>query len=92
MTEASERARELLAAECAPGDALDIREGRSTLINSDRALRAIDAALASERAAVVAWLREQPSLVPVSPDHVRANSPQRLAIAIEAGAHVGEGA
>ena len=44
----------------------------------------------AERAAIVAWLREQPSLIPASPDHVRQNSPKHLADAIERGDHAGK--
>jgi hypothetical protein len=97
MTEATNRARELLAAaipKTRKGREEEVRcvlEGGSIYHTTGEALAAIDAAIASERAAVVAWLREQPHTVSASPTHVVSNSPLLLATAIEQGAHTGEG-
>ena len=43
-----------------------------------------------ERAAVVAWLRELPWYVALSPKHMRAWKPKELADAIERGDHLQE--
>lgn len=43
--------------------------------------------LSNDEQRIVDWLREQPKLVPLSPDHVCANSPQILADSIERGDH-----
>lgn len=47
-----------------------------------------EATAEQERAAIVAWLREQPAIVPASPSHVKANRPEMLADAIERGDHL----
>lgn len=41
-----------------------------------------------ERAQIVAWLRVQPNLAQISPDHFRSNTPAMLADAIAAGARL----
>lgn len=46
---------------------------------------------AKERERIVAWLRQQPKLLQISGEHVRANCPQRLANQIEALAHLNPG-
>jgi hypothetical protein len=74
--------RSIILSVGADGDA-GISEGRAVELVREMALRAVDRAVAEERAAVVAWLRSRPGYGPVADsveegEHLREHLQEKL--------------